>query len=146
MSQISEFFKESHTSFGVFYPLHYIVAVFPDVTKARHANRDMVFAGFPADQAAVFEGKDFLEHEEKPAGYWNLIMQGVSHAIGAEQLSMEHHVELARKGAAFLIVHCQSNAMKDAAWSKIREAEPIAAHYYTRGYVEHLKCPYSTAH
>lgn len=131
---------------GVFYPLHYIVAVFPDITKAKHAARDLAFSGFPADEAAAFEGREFIEMEIEKASLWGFFMKAISRSMTSEQSATDHLIDFAQEGKAFLMVHCPDGAAKDRAWEIVRQGDPLAAHYYSRGYVDHLKCDFGTAY
>lgn len=146
MSELAEFFREGRSVLGVFYPLHYMIAVFPDVAKARHAARDLAFNGFPADEAAAFEGKEFVEMESEKTSLWGFFMKAISRSMTSEQNVTDHLIDFAQDGRAFLMVHCPDVASKERAWEIVEKEDPIAAHYYTRGYVDHLKCDFKTAY
>jgi hypothetical protein len=45
MSRLSTFFKESDTQFGIFYPKHYLLAMFPNLAEADRAKIDLNRAG-----------------------------------------------------------------------------------------------------
>lgn len=139
MAHLADFFRESHTVLGVFYPLHYLVAVFPNLEKARHAVRDLVFTGFPADQAAAFDGKEFLKLEWDEASVWNAFTKAISRSLEGEQTATDEMVDRAAKGAAFVMVHCPDEETKARVWELIDKANPIEALYYTRLGIDHLK-------
>jgi hypothetical protein len=139
MTHLAEFFRESHTVLGVFYPLHYLVAVFPNIEKARHAVRDLVFTGFPAGQAGAFEGKEFLEMERDEAHVWNALTKALSRTIDGEQVATDEMVNRAAHGAGLVMVHCPDEETKNRVWELIEKADPIEALYYTRMGIDHLK-------
>jgi hypothetical protein len=139
MTHLAEFFRESHTVLGVFYPLHYLVAVFPNIEKARHVVRDLVFTGFPADQAAAFDGRDFLEMERDEAHVWNAFTKAFSRTIDGEQVATDEMVDRAAHGAAFVMVHCPDEETKSRVWDLVEKADPVEALYYTRLGIDHIK-------
>jgi membrane protease YdiL (CAAX protease family) len=51
-----EFFKEQDTSFGVFYPLHYVVAAFDTPERAEEVRKAFIDAGFADDDVASATG------------------------------------------------------------------------------------------
>jgi hypothetical protein len=144
MSRLSEFFKETHTALGVFYPLHCLVAVFPDLAAAQQIARKLGDAGFAGDDVIAVEGTDFIELEKEETGLGNLLMQEISRDFGAEQISTDNNIELARRGAAFVVVHCPTDNTKKIAWDTIQPSAPLAAHYYSRVLVDHLAGGFKT--
>ena len=144
MSRLSEFFKETHTALGVFYPLHCLVAAFPDLPAAQLVVRKLGDAGFAGDDVIAIEGTDFIEHEKEETGLGNILMQEISRDFGGEQISTDNNLELARRGAAFVVVHCPTDKTKKKAWDVIQPSAPLAAHYYSRVSVDHLAGGFKT--
>lgn len=138
MSKLAAYFKEPHRSFGVFYPLHCIVAAFADATTAEQAQRDLDAAGFDPTDVIAVEGRDFIALQNEETGVISDLMRRLSRFGATEQISTDHNVELARQGAAFVLVHCASETMKDKAWAAMEGLNPVAAHYYNPFYVDHL--------
>ena len=52
MSRLLTFFKDADTEFGVFYPIHYILAVFPNFADAEAA-RQAILQGGRAEQDVI---------------------------------------------------------------------------------------------
>lgn len=144
MSRLSDFFKETHTALGIFYPLHCMVAVFPSLAMAKQVREKLRNARFAEDEVIAVEGTDFIELEKEETGLGNILMQELSRFLGAEQISTDHNLEFAEQGAAFVVVHCPAEKLKDKAWEVIQSASPLAAHYYSRGSVDHLAGGFST--
>ena len=144
MSRLSDFFKETHTALGVFYPLHCLVAVFPDLAAAQLVARKLRDAGFAEDEVIAVEGSEFIELEKEETGLGNILMQEISRDLGAEQISTDNNLELARRGAAFVVVHCPTDKTKKEAWDVIQPSAPLAAHYYSRALVDHLAGGFKT--
>ena len=144
MSILSTFFKERHTSLGVFYPLHCLVAVFGDAPSAQKVRRNLVNASFDGDEVIAVEGKDFIEFEKEDTGLGGVLMQEVSRFFGTEQVSTDQNIDFAKQQAALVIVHCPSEERKNKAWAVIKPEGPLAAHYYDQLAVDHLLCADST--
>jgi hypothetical protein len=144
MSVHASFFKESHTALGVFYPVHYIVAVFENLATAKRAERSLREASFHSDDVLVASGQEFIDFENRETGVGGAIMQGLSRFFKTEQLSLDHSLALAEQSAAFLFVHCPNEKSKAKAWDLVHEQQPIMAHYYDRFSVDQLAGEFST--
>jgi len=138
MSELSTFFKESHTSFGVFYPMNCIVAVYDNLKLAKQSRTTLMKAGFLHDEVLAIEGKALVDMEKEETGIGGALMQMLSRGIGCEQISTDQNLDLANEGDALLIVHCKSRSQKDRAWAVLEAANPVAANYYERLGVENL--------
>ncbi len=138
MSVHASFFKESHTSFGVFYPMHYIVAVFDTLSAAHRVEKNLRGANFRDDDLIACSGPEFIEFEKHETGLGGAIMRALSRFFKTEQLSTDHDLALAERFAAFLFVYCPRDSQKQRAWDIVQQESPIAAHYFDRGSVEQL--------
>jgi hypothetical protein len=141
MSVSTSFFKESVSSLGVFYPMHYLVAVFPDLQTAQKVRRNLLDGAFKEADVLAISGKDFIELETVASG---VIMRGLSRFFKTEQLSTDHNLELAEQRAGFVFVHCPTDRDKIKAWEVIKHDRPLAAHYYERAGVDELAGGLST--
>lgn len=144
MSRLADFFKETHTALGVFYPLHCLVAGFPSLDAAREVARNLENKGFGKDNTITVAGAELVELEKEETGLGSYLMQKLSRFIGGEQISTDHNLEFADRGAGFVVVHCRSEKEKEEAWNVMRPFKPLIAHYYTRGSVDHLAGGFST--
>ncbi len=138
MSVLAEFFKGADTKMGVFYPTHYLLAVFRDPAVAGHVAQKLWNAGFEHSEAIAVEGKDWIELDKEEKGLGGFVMQAISRFLATEQKYTDHDLELARKGAGFLAAHCPTDDLKNRAWGIVKREDPFDARYYTAGGVEHL--------
>ena len=144
MSTLKVFFKESDTQLGVFYPKHYLIAVFPDFRTARQALAKLRLAGFAEDEAIAVAGNDVLELTKEETGVGNFLMQAVSRFFATEQVSHDSDIQLAERGAAFVAVHCPAAKAKEEAWTVLEAQGPLAARYYANDGIEHLAGDFDT--
>jgi hypothetical protein len=141
VERLSAFFKDNSTRLGVFYPTHHLLAVFQDLSLADTAKRELQKAGVLDEDIISASGEEAMSFATALAvedGIWGLFMTRVSSAIGTEAAYSEEDFEAARKGAAFVAVHCPTEASKDNAWRSLELQHPIAARYYAFGNIEHL--------
>lgn len=138
MSILKEFFKESDTQLGVFYPKHYLIAVFRQLQAAQDAVQRLHLAGFAQDEAIAVAGEDVLKLTREETGPGNFVMQAVSRFFATEQVSHDSDLRLAADGAAFVAVHCPLPENKDEAWTVLEAAAPLAARYYGSDGIDHL--------
>ena len=141
MSTLAGFFHGSDTQLGVFYPVHYLVAIFPTLREALLARETLVHSVEPDDHAIVVSGEDlvlFAEEHGQKHGLWGLFMTALSRAFGSEAAYLDRDLEMARHGAAVLAVYCPTHDDKCATWTCLRHASPRAARYYSFGGIEHL--------
>jgi len=107
MSVKRPFFKGSDTSFGMFYPTDYFVAVFPSLASARTAEQSMRRAGYAEDEVHVFDGeyvRSDIQDRLVDADWVNWLIQKV--AIGKESHFWNEDLKAAERGAAFLAIFC----------------------------------------
>jgi hypothetical protein len=138
MSLLKDFFKGSDTRMGIFYPCHYLVAVFQDPHVAAHAVEQLWNSGFEHSDAIAVEGKDLIELSKEQTGLGGFVMQAASRFFATEQKYTDHSLELARNGAGFLAVYCPTDDLKQSAWSIVKSDDPFDARYYAAAAVEHL--------
>src|ERR1035438_1960953 len=144
MSLFTNVFKESDTQMGVFYPNHYLIAVFRNLEAARHAVEKLRLAGFAEDEVIAAAGKDFTELAKEETGLGSSLMQALSRFFATEQISHDSDLDLAQHGAAFMAVHCPSEKSKNEAWNVLQPEAPLAARYYANIGIEHLAGDFTT--
>jgi len=141
MSTLAGFFKGSATHFGLFYPRDYLMAVFSDMDAAVMAERRLLEFGFTSEDVAAVPGEDLVNLAGeliKHHGLWVLAMQELSRAFRTEEVYADQDLELASRGAAFLMVYCPNEGRKRQAWQLIEPVHPLMARHYTFGGIEHL--------
>jgi hypothetical protein len=144
MSLLTGFFKESDTQLGVFYPKHYLIAVFQDSRAAQQAVNHLWKAGFAQDEAIAVAGQEFLDLAKEETGPGNFVMQALSRFFATEQKTHDSDLDRAKRGAGFAAVHCPSEESKQRAWSMLHPAGPLAARYYSAAGIEHLAGDFTT--
>ncbi len=141
MSRLSTFFKGADTEFGIFYPKHYLLSAFSNLEDAEHARRALTSTGQGDGDVISVSGEEvvrFAEEHLVKDGLWGLLMTELSRAIGTEAGYADKDLAAARKGAAFVAVHCPTEDAKSAAWKVIEPTHPLVARFYSMGGIEHL--------
>jgi hypothetical protein len=141
MSQLSTFFKDKDVEFGVFYPKHCLLAVFENLADADGARKALTNAGFADNAVIAVAGEEvvhFAEDHVLKDGLWGVLMTELSKTFGTEALYADKDLAAARKGAAFVAVHCPNERVKTAAWKALDPRHPLVARYYSFGGIEHL--------
>lgn len=142
MSKLAKFFHGSETQFGIFYPRGYLVAIFPDFHAAEKAEKEVRHSGVPESEVIAVPGQDVVDWTEEnlvKKGLWATLMRELSRLFATEEIYNRNDLEHAKRGAAFLAVHCPTDAQKDTAWNIIKRASmPLAARHYTFTGVDHL--------
>ena len=141
MSRLSAFFKDADVEFGVFYPKHCLLALFDNLGEADRAKEGLPQAGRVHDDAISVSGEEvvrFAEDHLLQDGLWGVMMTELSRLIGTEALYADQDLAAAKKGAAFLAVHCPNDAVKTEVWKSLEPRHPLVARYYSFGGIEHL--------
>ena len=141
MTTLTNFFKESESSLGVFYPKHYIIATFPSFERTQEAAQALRNSGFPADEVLALPGKEilkFFEDFRAHSGLWSGAMTMLSRGFGTEQVFADDDVESARAGAGFLAVHSVDQGDADRVRGLLQPFDPRAMHWYEAGGVQCL--------
>src|SRR5271168_5048733 len=101
MTTLTNFFKESESKLGVFYPQHYIVATFPTFEKTQQAAQALRCAGFADEEMLALRGSEILAYFadlRAHSGLWSGVMTMLSRAFGTEQIFADADVERALAG------------------------------------------------
>jgi hypothetical protein len=119
--------NDGETSFGVFYPKDYVVAVFAAPSAAERAAAALEFAGFdPHDVLVVGSDEVLTWHGEfnADAGLVGRFKQFVSRHFGNEAGKLSDMVEHARLGHAFVLAYAPDDAQTKRAANTLRPAHP----------------------
>jgi len=144
VATLARFFKESATKLGIFYPNHYLVAVFRNMAAAGLAANKLRVAGFASDEVIATDGAEVLRLAQEETGLGSVLMQSLSRFFATEQVYTDHDVEHARHGAGFLAVHCPTELTKAEAWRLIQPEDPVDARYYGSDGIDHLAGDFKT--
>ena len=140
-NRLSTFFKDADTQFGVFYPRHYLLALFATLPEADRAKQELNNAGRLDEDVISASGDEvvrFAHDHLLKDGFWGMLMTEISRTIGTEAAYAEKDLTAAKKGAAFVAVLCPNEKVKTDAWKCIEPRRPFAARYYGAGGIEHL--------
>jgi hypothetical protein len=129
---------------GIFYPKHYLIAVFRHLSAAQKATSKLRLAGFDEDEVIAVGGDDVLELEKEESGPASAVMQAASRFFATEQVSHDKDLNLAQQGAGFVAVHCPDQKTRDEAWAVLKPEAPLSARYYVNDGVEHLAGDFNT--
>lgn len=141
MSRLSIFFKDADTAFGVFYPKHYLLALFPNFARADEAKDQLNRSGRVDEDVISVSGEEvvqFAEEHLSKDGLWGLLMTELSRVIGTEAGYADSDLAAAKNGAGFVAVHCPTEAIKTEAWKVLEPMHPLVARYYSSGGIEHM--------
>jgi hypothetical protein len=143
MTQLSAFFKDSHTDLGsVFNPKNFVFAAFPSYQLAQQAYGSLRDAGFSENEmlaATDTEVLDFFDEYRKNEGAWGTAMRGLSHLIDTEAKYIDTDIELAKAGAGFVVAHCSAEEKSARIGQTVRPFSPISMQWYRPIGVEELK-------
>jgi hypothetical protein len=141
MSTLAAFFKESDTQFGVYYPKHCLMAMYPSLPDADQAQARLVNSGIPRKDVVAVPGEDLLqlaaEHTSKD-GLWGWLMRHLSRAFSTEAVYADGDLDSAAHGAAVVAVYCPQESTKLAAWDCLKNTHPLVARYYGSIGIDHL--------
>lgn len=77
VSRLSSFFRDADTGFGVFDPRHYLPALFPNLTYADSARRELKRAGRVEEDVISASGEEVVQFAEEhfvKDGLWGMLM------------------------------------------------------------------------
>ena len=138
-----DFFKESDTSMGVFYPLHYVLAAFDSEVRASEVRERFLAGGFAADDVAAVDGPFLVDTLESLEGS-NLIekaQQGMVRFVGTELGYIEDDRKTAARGAAFLFAYTPDDESTARAIELLKFAHPIYARRYNAVGIHRISYP-----
>lgn len=141
MSRLTTFFHDADTKLGIFYPKHCLLSAYSTFEDAEHARKDLKISGCEDNDVIAVPGEEVVQFAEEHLlkdGLWGMLMRNLSRAIGTEAVYADNDLAAAKKGAAFVAVHCPTEDAKRAAWKVIGPTHPLIARYYSAAGIEHL--------
>jgi len=138
-----DFFKGTDHSFGVFYPLHYIVAAFDTPERAEAVRRTFLDAGFDDSDVASAKGPFVTQKLESMEGatWLEKFKIGFASFLGNELGYIDDDRKLAERGAGFLFVHTPDDASIHNAEALLIRAHPLSARRYDHAGIRRLIYP-----
>jgi hypothetical protein len=135
-----DFFKESDTSYGVFYPEHYTVAAFADRPAADAAAEAARAAGFAAEDVRAVDGQ-FVVNEletDHDKSFLDKVKSRIADVVGTEARFIELDVEHARRGAAFVFIYTPEEEDGEKVEALLRSRDALYARRYLPLAIERL--------
>jgi hypothetical protein len=128
------FFKESDTSMGVFYPLHYVLAAFDSEARADEVQRHFLDAGFAAEDVTAVSGSFLVKQLEATGGSSLLerIGQDLVRGVGTEFGYLDDDRRTADRGGAFLFVYAPDDDTTARITTLLKRNHPIYARRYNK--------------
>jgi hypothetical protein len=138
-----QFFKEQDRSFGVFYPLHYIVAAFDTPERAEAVRKEFVESGFDDGEVASATGSFVTRTLEsmKGATWLERFKIGFASFLGTELGYIDDDRKLAERGAGFLFIYTPDDASIGKAEKLLLRTHPISARRYDHAGIRRLIYP-----
>ncbi|HET7932332.1 MAG TPA: hypothetical protein VFL63_13215 [Rhodanobacteraceae bacterium] len=134
------FFRQSDTSFGTFYPKHYIVAGYPSFDAAQAAENAFTASGTSGNDVRAATG-DFVVNQleaHKEANWMERTQAHVAEFAGTESGFLQTDAELARTGGAFLFVYAPDDDHVQQARTIFTTHRPAFARRYLQVAIERL--------
>lgn len=137
------FFKHSDTSFGTFYPMHYIVAGYASLQAAQAAEQAFTEAGIDANDVRAASG-DFVVNRleaHREANWLQRAGARIAEFAGTESGFLNDDSELARKGGAFLFLFAPEDHHVEHARKVFAQHRPAYARRYLQVAIERIIDP-----
>jgi hypothetical protein len=137
------FFKKGDTSFGTFYPKHYIVAGYASLKDAEAAEHAFTESGIDADDVRAASG-DFVINQLEAHREANWLQRAQAHVVefaGTEAGFLQDDAELARRGGAFLFLFAPHDHHVAHARTIFARHRPAYARRYLPMAIEHIVEP-----
>jgi hypothetical protein len=147
MKQHWDFFKESDSSFGLFYPLHYTIAAFDTFERAEDVRQQFIARGFNPDDVATASGPFVMNRLETEEGrnWLDRLRAGVARVVGTEAGYIDDDIKLARRGGAFVFVYTPDDDTNQRVHTLLKRLHPVfARRYHQAGIESNVYPPQST--
>lgn len=134
------FFRQSDTSFGTFYPKHYIVAGYRSFDEAQAAENAFTESGVDAEDVRAATG-DFVVNQLEAHQDANMLERAEMHVAefaGTETGFLNEDAALAHSGGAFLFVYAPDDDHLQRARSVFQRHRPKYARRYLQIAIERL--------
>lgn len=132
-------FKGHDTSWGIFYPTDYLIAIFDSIEAAKRARDALRSAGYSEDEVDAVPN-DYviadIEDGKRDASLLTRIKQQISKAFGAEAEHWEEDLKFAKQGAGFLVVRCATEAEAQRVLRLLKPERPRKVRRYGKVGIE----------
>ena len=125
---------EYPTSFGIFYPVGYIVVGLESKEDAQRVQQDLITGGYVPEDCALFSCKEVKEAARRNLDENPTFLPRLSWADKAVKI----HLEAAKEGASFLVIYAPHKIIVDRAMNVIRRVPYVFVHRYHRLAIEEV--------
>ena len=126
---------ERDTDYGIFYPVGYIVAGFPERAQAEQVRRDLFSGGYDPQDCVMYSAGEVEDATRK-----NLEQNtGFLARLGTSDDAVRAHLEAAKKGATFLLIYAPGDLESNRAMNVVRRVPFVFAHRYQRLAIEAMQ-------
>ncbi len=123
------------TSFGLFYPVGYVVVGFHSREDALQVQQDLMTGGYEPDDCLFFSCKEVMS-----AAQDNLDQQqGFLPRLGWADKAIKIHLEAAKEGNSFLVIYAPDKLSSDRAMNVVHRVPFEFSHRYHRLAIEVIK-------
>lgn len=120
---------------GIFYPVGYLVAAFPERAHAERVRKELMTGGYDAGDCELFSSAQVAKASER-----NLEENtGFLATLGRSDEYVRKHLESAQEGASFLLIYAPGDTDTERAMNVIRRGPFEFVHRYRRLVIEKLK-------
>ena len=139
MSLERPFFRDSDTSFGIFYPVNHLIAVFKSPAVAEAAATQLRASGIAAADVLVIDAAYVIEDVRTrltEAGWLDRLLQAMS--IGKEARFWNDDLAWAEQGAGFVAAYCPTDEIAQVQADLLRPHAPLSMRRYRALAIETL--------
>lgn len=127
--------RVKQADFGIFYPVGYLVAAFPQHEAAQQVQQDLFTGGYDQCDCLLYTAEEIVRAAEQ-----NLRSNtGFLARLGKSDEAVEKHLEVAKQGGTFLLIYAPDDLGATRAWNVIRRQQFVFVHRYHRLAIEELK-------
>lgn len=120
---------------GIFYPVGYLVAAFPDEQEARRVQTDLRTGGYDPGDVQLFTCAEVAAAAERNLAENTGFLARLAWSDDAVRI----HLDSARQGAAFLLIYAPGGTDSERAMNVIRRGPFEFVHRYHRLAIEEVK-------
>ncbi len=122
------------TDFGIFYPVGYLVAAFPEQVHAERVKRDLITGGYDEGDVQLYSCEEVTRATEQ-----NLSQAGILAHLGKSDQAIRIHLQAAQQGASFLLIYAPGDTETARAMNVVRRGPFNFVHRYHRLAIEEVK-------
>lgn len=142
-----DFFKESDSSFGLFYPSRYVVAGFDNYERAKVVKQALLDKGIAPDDVEAASGPFVVNEVESQddANWLDHIKAEIARGVGTEAGYIDDDLMLARRGGAFVFIYAPEQEDVESLREFLKRMHPIFARHYNPMGIVQLSYPPQTS-